>query len=290
MPLRTPGRAPLGTSGLLALRRQGTHYYDPLMRGVEPPDAVREEYRTWEWSVAWQYEGSVTTWRLKSPDGNVRFLKVRAVDETPRLLVEPATLTWAREHLPVPEVVACGTADDVDWLLLESLPGRDATDPTLKAEPERLVPILARGLRRFHDTPVEVCPFRLTVEDSVMAVRHRVAEGRAKHTDLHTEFSHLSLADAVATLEDLAPAEEDLVVCHGDYCFPNMLIEDGRVTGYLDLGELAVADRWWDIAVGSWSTTWNIGAGWERLFLDSYGVDPDPGRMTFYRLLYDLIS
>ena len=51
-----------------------------------------------------------------------------------------------------------------------------------------------------------------------------------------------------------------------------------------------MADRWWDIAVGSWSTQWNIGSGWERLFIDSYGVEVDAARMTFYRLLYDLIS
>ena len=25
-------------------------------------------------------------------------------------------------------------------------------------------------------------------------------------------------------------------------------------------------------------------------FLDAYGIDPDPERMTFYRLVYDLIS
>lgn len=69
-----------------------------------------------------------------------------------------------------------------------------------------------------------------------------------------------------------------------------MLLEGDRITGVLDLGELAVADRWWDIAVGSWSTTWNIGPGWEQLFFDSYGIAPDRQRITFYRLLYDLVS
>lgn len=160
----------------------------------------------------------------------------------------------------------------------------------LSEQPERLVPILACALRRFHEAPVDVCPFRLTTESAIATVRHRVAVGRAEHADLHEEFSHLSLDDALAILEHLAPENEELVVCHGDYCFPNVLIEDDRVTGYLDLGELAVADRWWDIAVGSWSTTWNIGSGWEQLFFDSYGVPPDRDRITFYRLLYDLIS
>lgn len=81
-----------------------------------------------------------------------------------------------------------------------------------------------------------------------------------------------------------------LVVCHGDYCPPNVLLTDGRVSGYVDLGELGVADRWWDIAIGGWSTGWNFGAEFEDLFYDSYGIEPDRDRIAFYRLLYDLVS
>jgi kanamycin kinase len=251
---------------------------------------MRERHRSWTWSPAWVYEGAVTAWRLSSTAGDVRFLKVRAVEDEPRLLEEAARLRWARNHLSVPEVLACGTEGDVDWLLLAGLPGRDATTPELKARPEWLVPVLARGLRRLHETPAADCPFRLSVEGALATVRRRVAEGKATHADLHEEFRHLSLDDALATLDDLAPDTEDLVLCHGDYCFPNVLIEGDDVTAYIDLGELAVADRWWDVAVGSWSTTWNIGPGWEQLFLDAYGIEPDRRRITFYRLLYDLIS
>jgi kanamycin kinase len=261
------------------------------MRNVDPPPGVRQAHHGWTWSPAWTYEGIVTTWRLRSADGDVRYLKVRAVEEAPPLADEAVRLDWARDHLRVPAVVDHGTHGDVGWLLLDGLPGRDATAPELKRRPDRLVPVLARGLRRLHDElPVDACPFRLTVEGAIAAVRRRVAEGRAEHADLHAEFRHLSLDDALTTLETLAPDTEDLVVCHGDYCFPNVLIEGDEVTGYLDLGELNVADRWWDVAVASWSTTWNVGPGWEGLFLDTYGIEPDRRRITFYRLLYDLIS
>ncbi len=112
-----------------------------------------------------------------------------------------------------------------------------------------------------------------------------------KQSDLHTEFQHLSPDDAVAELERLRPASEDLVVCHGDYCFPNVLLDDaGAITGYLDLGELGIADRWWDVAIGAWSTTWNVGPGWEDLFYEAYGIERDDERITFYRLLYALAS
>jgi kanamycin kinase len=71
---------------------------------------------------------------------------------------------------------------------------------------------------------------------------------------------------------------------------PNVLIDDGAVTGYLDLGELGVADRWWDLAVATWSCDWYVGPGWQDLFLDTYGIERDDDKIEFYRLLYDLAS
>src|SRR5277367_2325817 len=56
------------------------------------------------------------------------------------------------------------------------------------------------------------------------------------------------------------------------------------------LSELCVADRWRDLAVATWSVTWNLGPGYEDLFLASYGIARDEGAQAFYRLLYDLES
>ena len=116
------------------------------------------------------------------------------------------------------------------------------------------------------------------------------ATGSSALSDLHPEFRHLSYAAALAELDRLRPDTEDLVVCHGDYCLPNVMISGGEVTGFVDLGELCVADRWRDLAVATWSVTWNLGPGFEDLFLDSYGIERDQQAETFYRLLYDLES
>jgi len=200
-------------------------------------------------------------------------------------------MKWARNHLPVPVVVDQGRDESVEWMVTTGLGGRDATDPVLQVDPSRLVRVLARGLRRFHEVPVANCPFDFSIAAALRVARDRLERGIVDPVEgFHSEHSSLTAAEAVAALERSRPANEDLVVCHGDYCPPNVLITGNRVTGYVDLGELGVADRWWDLAVATWSVTWNLGPGYEDLFLSEYGAELDRGRLAFYRLLYDVVS
>lgn len=259
---------------------------------MQPPATIRATYEEWDWTVASEWADQ-HTWRLADPSSSrVHFLKVTELGHHPTALDEQERLLWARSYLPVPDVIDAGTDESVDWLLTAALEGTDATKHALLSDPERLVPILARALLAFHSAaPVAECPFDFTMPAALEHVRRRVRDGVAEPTDLHPEHRHLTLDQAFAEVERLAPDHEDLVVCHGDYCFPNVLLDDaGMVTGYVDIAELAVADRWCDIAIAAWSVTWNAGPGWEDLFYESYGVEPDPDRIACYRLLYDLAS
>lgn len=238
--------------------------------------------------MAWQWEERVTVWRLRH-NGETFFLKVLPLGAYPSLADERDRLNWVGDRITVPGVIDYGVDEDCEWLMLSQLPGRDATTPEVKADPRLIVPLLARGLRAFHEIDPSGCPFDFRIDTALQHVRDRVQNSVYDDDyEMHDEFVDLKGPAGLARLEAIRPPTEDVVVCHGDYCFPNVLIEDGRIVGYLDLGELGVADRWWDVAVGAWSTTWNVGPGWEELFYESYGVEPDAQRIEFYRLLYSL--
>jgi aminoglycoside 3'-phosphotransferase-2 len=150
--------------------------------------------------------------------------------------------------------------------------------------------MLASALRRLHDVPVSACPFDFGLPAALAHVETRLRSGLINSTEFTLEFAAYSAETAVAELRHDLPAVEDPVITHGDYCVPNVVFDGDLLSGFVDVGELGVADRWRDLAVATWSIGRNIGPGWEELFLRTYGVEPDPSRMRFYRLLYELAS
>lgn len=140
------------------------------------------------------------------------------------------------------------------------------------ADPETAVRVAGAALRELHESlPVAICTFDWSIE-------FRINQQRVAQAD-----KQMWLASA--------PPIDQLVVCHGDPCVPNTLIgNDGACAGHVDLGELGVADRWADLAVGSWRTEWNYGPGWEKTYLEAYGVATDPARIRYYRDLWDMES
>ena len=258
-----------------------------------PPPAELEQIAPgWKATLAYRLVPRLITWRLSGPDGAVRFAKVaRGTDHYPTLHGESERMIWAAPYLPVPTVVALEQLGDATILVTQGLPGHDATNAAWRGDLPALVRALGHGLRAFHQAVGEEwCPFRFDLARALAHVEERVRADDINREGFHPEHAHLTPAAALAELEASAPPDEDLVVCHGDFCPPNVLLADGRVTGFVDLGELGAADRWWDVAVGAWSVGWNFGEELEPLFYESYGIEPDPGRIRFFRLLYDLAS
>jgi aminoglycoside phosphotransferase len=62
------------------------------------------------------------------------------------------------------------------------------------------------------------------------------------------------------------------VLIHGDYCLPNVLVDQGRLVGLVDMGRSGLGDPRDDLAAGVWTLHYNFGHGYARAFLDAYGA------------------
>jgi kanamycin kinase len=84
---------------------------------------------------------------------------------------------------------------------------------------------------------------------------------------------------------------DEPVLVHGDACAPNTLISTaGTWVGNVDFGDLAIGDRWADLAITSLSLDWNYGEGHHAELFDAYGIEPDEQRIRYYRNLWNCES
>ena len=228
----------------------------------------------------WRNESGGLTFELTGPAGR-RFVKWAPVGSGLDLAAEVPRLRWAAAFTAVPRVLDTGTDETGTWLLTAGLPGDSAVAARWLAEPRTAATAIGYGLRALHERlPVADCPFSWGAEERVAAVRAASEQDPAQW--------HRDHPGALARLADLPPVDR-LVVCHGDACAPNTLLhDDGTFSGHVDLGALGVGDRWADLAVATLSLDWNYGPGWQPTLLQAYGVEPDPVRIEYYRLLWDL--
>jgi kanamycin kinase len=193
-----------------------------------------------------------------------------------------------RAFARAPRVLDTGADDTGAWLVTSPVLGESAVSERWRHQPAEAVAAIGRGLRHLHDhAPVSECPFSWSLESRLQVVHQRIRR-EASSAHWHPDHRALSVDSAVAIL-DAPPSVDLLVVCHGDACAPNTLVTElGAWSGHVDFGALGTADRWADLAVATWSTEWNYGPGWDRALLDAYGIDFDPDRTRYYRLLWDL--
>lgn len=259
---------------------------------VEP---LRRRYASWTWTLVWDLVPFASTWRLDRLGSESLFVKICELgpdrDERPLLIAEAARMLWAKSAgLPVPTIVEVGDDGVVDWLVSKAITGERAeAHPRRRTDPLGVAAELARGLRHLHEVPPTTCPFDRSLDVALSERQRRLAGGALSVDTMHPDRAGMSAGEALARLERDRPASEDLVVCHRDYNEANVLLaSDGSFAGFVDLGLLALGDRWCDLAVTSWYLEGNHGPAAAAGFFASYGIDPDPELIEYYRLLYSV--
>jgi kanamycin kinase len=177
---------------------------------------------------------------------------------------ERRRLLWLDGRHPAPRVLEYGADADAEWLVTGALPGELAVGDRWRARRPEAIRAIADGLRAIHAVAIDGFPSGWTEE--VWVGRQPPAIG-------------------------LRPPIDHPVLVHGDACAPNTLISlEGRWTGNVDFGDLAVGDRWADLAVASMSLDWNFGEGHQDELFEAYRIEPDAERIRYYRALWDLES
>jgi kanamycin kinase/aminoglycoside 3'-phosphotransferase-2 len=252
----------------------------------------RSRFSRHRWIPVTEGHSGAGVWRLEGrPTYYVKIAERSAhPDSGFDLVAETERLRWlAGRGLPVPEVVDSGPT----WLVTTAVPGRPASAAWPAERLAGVVDALADITRTLHQLPVANCPFDRSLAVTMPHARQAAVEGLIDLADLDQERRGWDAGRLLSTLEATRPAVEEVVVCHGDLCLPNVLLdpETLRITGLIDLGRLGIADRYADLALATRSLRADdlnpqFRPEHADRFLARYGESPvDAQRLEFYRLL-----
>ena len=224
-------------------------------------------------------------------------LKIAPDDQTSRR--EAQMMGWLQGKLPVPQVLHTAVENGMSYLLMSRLPGEMCCDERYMTRPDVLTSLLAEGLKQLWQVDTRDCPCRFSLDDRLLLAEDNVRHGRCEvelvEPDTYGPGGFRDPEHLLQWLKDHRPPM-DPVLSHGDFCLPNLFLQEDRVSGYLDLGFCAVADRYQDIALCYRSLLHNADGTYgpvypniapERLF-SALGIAPDWEKVRYYRLLDEL--
>ena len=185
----------------------------------------------------------------------------------------------------MPALLLFAEDEGIEYLLTTEIVGKRASDYPDQADLPQVIRHLAAGLRMVHGVEIAECPFDATIGSTIERARQRVELGLVDENDFDERYLGRKVENLFDEMNERRPTEEDLVFTHGDFCLPNIILKDERVSGFIDLGSAGIADRWQDIALVTRSIRYNYGPNWDDRFLEAYGIKPDYDKLEFYTLL-----
>jgi aminoglycoside phosphotransferase len=211
-------------------------------------------------------------YRVTEPGQATRWLKTSRHLKWMWLATHRDRLEWMLGKLPVPKVLGYALTGDREWLVTTEVSGLAACDPGLAMPRPEKIRLLAHGLRRIHSVDPAGCPFVDTLASRIARAGGCMATG---DHGIRARF---------ALIEKLPRPAEDPVFCHGDYCWPNILIHEGKIGGFIDLAFAGVMDRYADFGQACYSMVRNGDGDYIDLFFREYGMPGvDYGKILYYQ-------
>ncbi len=226
--------------------------------------------------------------------------KVLKIQESGELAEREQTIMkWLKGKLPVPEVFAYEVMDNKSYLLMSRCKGKMACAERYMNNPQEQVRLLAQALKLLWKTDISECPADYRLEHKLERARYNAEYNRVDMDNVQPDtFGENGFKDPKELLNWLYEnkPEEELVLSHGDFCLPNVMFENGKVSAYIDLGQAGIADKWYDIALCYRSLVNNYNGTYGKSYpgLDAMqlfrelGTEPDWDKMRYYILLDEL--
>ncbi len=224
-------------------------------------------------------------------DDTVRYLKVSSNDAQYLVKNDTLRLQWLDGKIATPKILHYSETDTHQYLLMSDCAGLHPLHDDLNWTAQQRIDVLIRAVRDFHAIQIDDCPFRVSFDEQIALARHNIEHNLVRQDLWDEENIGRSIEDLFAEFVSLKPSQEDWVVTHGDMYPMNIRVDEQtkQITGFIDVGAMAVADRYTDLVPITNAIGWHHGEVWVNTFWEQYGLRPDVSKLRFYQLYFEFL-
>lgn len=197
-------------------------------------------------------------------------------------------MKWLNGRLPVPKIIEHFVKDDKSYLLMTRLEGE-----MLSKDGDSLE-LYTKAINKLKEIDFSDCPVDNRLQHYLKKAEYNVEKGLVDIEDANPDTygpeGFKDPQELLSWLKDNQP-EEEISYTHGDLCMPNILIKDGNISGYIDLGRGGLGDPYRDIALCYRSYLYNTEINEEELKNELerlLGFKLDMQKVKYYILVDEL--
>lgn len=246
-----------------------------------------------------KYFGNYTTTQISGGKTNAELFRV-TTDESKSFILKKQIYSnhnvnlkydyqnylWLDGKIPVPKIIFYEQLSDFELLCMTELQGKTLEYYFDKIETEEIIKQYAISLKKLHSLKIDNTALVQHLDLKISKARFNLDSGLIDFTDLQPENQTYSPEELFVKLLSIKPSDYELVFTHGDYCFDNLIFDNHNLSGFIDIGNGGIADKYQDIALAVRDIRDNFRPEMVDIFYKVYGLDkPNKNKIEFYILL-----
>lgn len=198
-------------------------------------------------------------------------------------------LKWLEGKLNVPKIVIYDLNDETEYLITEAVRGEMVCSDYYLNNPLVGIKVIAEAFKQVYSVNIADCPFNVSIDYKLDLVENNLKNGLILEENVSEKVleKYGDLNNILTFLKENR-FEEQPCFSHGDTSLPNIFADKDHFSGFIDVGECGIADKWFDLAICEKSIIRNYGEKYIYNFYEELNIKPDREKIDYYLLMMQL--
>ena len=200
---------------------------------------------------------------------------------------ESMRLEYLQGKISVPEKVFYEKYNNKSYLLTKEVKGDMLCSEYFEKHPDEGINVLIEAFNALYNIDYSDCVLDETIDKKIKDIESRF--NTIKDSDIKEDIlKKFHTKEAILKYLKGNKPKQIIGFTHGDMSLPNIFALNGHFSGLIDVGNAGLSDIYFDLVICEMSIERNYGSEYIDEFYGKLGIEKDPIKSEYYRILMSL--